>query len=234
MVKFLNVTKSFNGIKVLDGLSFDIGRGEIVSILGPSGIGKTTILRLVTSDLKPDSGRVEVKSSRIGYIFQEPRLLPWRTAVDNVSLGLRAAGMNKKEAGKIAIAWMERLSLKGFENYYPAQLSGGMVQRVSIGRAFAIEPEILLMDEPFTGLDVELKNSLMDLIEGILRDYQTTVIYVTHDFPEAVRLSDRAFKLLPGHVFEEMNINDYRATMEDAASGALRDAFLQRHEEIKR
>jgi NitT/TauT family transport system ATP-binding protein len=205
MIRFLDVSKSFGGRNVLDGLSFDIETNTVVSILGPSGVGKTTVLRLISGALRPDFGRVEVTGSKIGYIFQDPRLLPWRTAVENVSLGLRAEGIGKKEAEDVALGWMETLGLAGFEKYYPAQLSGGMMQRVSIGRALAIEPDILLMDEPFSNLNVELKESLLAMMEEILKEYRTTVVYVTHDPSEAVRLSDKILTIRPGSILQETN-----------------------------
>ena len=139
MIRFANVNKSFNGHRVLCDLSFSIESKECASILGPSGVGKTTILRLITGAIAPDAGAVQVTESRVGYIFQEPRLLPWRTALENIALGLRAAGRDKKETGAIAGEWLQKLGLRGFEQHYPAQLSGGMQQRVSIGRALAIE-----------------------------------------------------------------------------------------------
>jgi NitT/TauT family transport system ATP-binding protein len=221
MIRFLNVTKSFNSLKVLDRLSFDVEENEIVGILGPSGIGKTTILRLVTGALRPDSGEVKVASSRIGYVFQEPRLLPWRTAIENISLSLRAEGMGGKEAGYTAQKWMEKLGLMGFEDYYPAQLSGGMMQRVSIARAFAIEPKILLMDEPFSNLDVKLKDSLLTMVENMIRESRTTVIYVTHYLPEILRLSDRILELDPEHGLKELELNDRESIIMEFISSVL-------------
>jgi len=225
MIKFTQVTKSFNGLKVLDNLSFEMTKSEIVSIMGPSGIGKTTLLRLITGTLVPDSGTVEVVSSQIGYIFQETRLLPWRTSKENISLVLRVNGMSKKEADDMARDWIERLGLRGFEDYYPAQLSGGMMQRVSIARAFAIEPEILLMDEPFSNLDMKLKDTLLTMLEDMLEEYRTTVVYVTHDFLEAIRLADRLLEILPGGAMRELELNEREAVVRDFVSGRLKDAF---------
>jgi ABC-type nitrate/sulfonate/bicarbonate transport system ATPase subunit len=225
MIKFSRVTKSFNGLKVLDNLSFEITRSEIVSILGPSGIGKTTILRLITGTLIPDSGTVEVVSPQIGHIFQEPRLLPWRTCKENISFVMRANGTAKRKADDMAMSWIERLGLRGFEDYYPAQLSGGMMQRVSIARAFAIEPEILLMDEPFSNLDMKLKESLLIMLEEMLREYRTTVVHVTHDLLEAMRLADRLFEILSGGVMKELEPNERQAIVQDFVAGRLKEAF---------
>jgi NitT/TauT family transport system ATP-binding protein len=208
MIRFADVTKSFNGHNVLRDLSFYIESKERVSILGPSGVGKTTILRLITGAIKPDAGAVQVTEKKVGYIFQEPRLLPWRTALENVALGLKASGRDKKDAGDIAGEWLRKLGLGGFEQYYPAQLSGGMQQRVSIGRALAIDPELLVMDEPFSHLDVELKDALLEMMEGLIADYRPMVVYVTHDLLEALRLADRIFKISPDSVMEELNLDD--------------------------
>lgn len=204
MIEFRNVSRSFGGLSVIKDLSFHIEANKVVSILGPSGIGKTTILRLITGAIKPDSGEVRVSGRKTGYIFQDPRLLPWRTALENVSLGLVAEGKERKVAEGIARRWMDCLGLAGFEDYYPAELSGGMMQRVSIGRALAIEPDILLMDEPFSNLNAELKDSLLSMIEDILTEYKTTVVYVTHDISEAVRLSDWILTIQQGSVMEEI------------------------------
>jgi len=231
VIKFLKVSKSFNRLKVLSNLSFNIKGNEIVNILGPSGIGKTTILRLIADVLKPDLGKVDVMSPKIGYIFQEPRLLPWRTAIENMSLGLRAKGIGKREAKDRAKMWIEKLNLSGFEDYFPAQLSGGMMQRVSIGRALVIEPEILLMDEPFSNLDIKLKEVLLTMMEKILRESQITVVHVTHDILEAVRLADRVFMLLPEYTLKELKLNDggRETVMKDLLSEVTRKAFQKRN-----
>jgi NitT/TauT family transport system ATP-binding protein len=208
MIRFARVGKAFNGHNVLCDLSFNIESKECVSILGPSGVGKTTVLRLITGAIVPDTGEVQVTETRVGYIFQEPRLLPWRTALENIALVIRATGKGKREANPIAKDWMQRLGLKGFEQYYPAQLSGGMQQRVSIGRALAVDPELLIMDEPFSHLDVELKDSLLEMMEGLIADYRPTVVYVTHDLLEALRLADRVFRLSTNLIMEELNLKE--------------------------
>ncbi|MBT9162723.1 MAG: Sulfate/thiosulfate import ATP-binding protein CysA [Dehalococcoidia bacterium] len=215
MIEFKGVSKSFNGRRVLTDLSFCIAADQIMGIIGPSGSGKTTILRLITGALKPDTGEVLVGSGKIGYVFQDPRLLLWRTAADNIGLAMRAQGVAKGEARRRARSWMERLGLQGFDDHYPYQLSGGMMQRVSIGRALAVEPKILLLDEPFSNLDVELKDALLSITERLLGDYRVTVVHVTHDLLEALRLDDRICRLSAGGRLEELPLHNRKEMMRD-------------------
>jgi NitT/TauT family transport system ATP-binding protein len=215
MIKFTDVSKSFGGQEVLQGLTFDIGSGECVSLIGPSGVGKTTILRLITGAIAPDEGDVHVTESRIGYIYQEPRLLPWRNTLDNISLGVRAEGHDKKRARSVGQQWIARLELDGFEQHYPSQLSGGMQQRVAIGRALAIGPDLLIMDEPFSHLDTELKDTLLHITEELMKEGHPTVIHVTHDLVEALRLAERVFRLSDGAVMQELNLEEQDIILQD-------------------
>lgn len=191
MIEFTDVCKTFNDHRVFSGLSFRVANNEVVGLLGRSGIGKSTILKMISGFSRPDSGSVRVKSDRVGYIFQEPRLIPWKTALENLSFGLRAHGVLRETANQTARGYFEQLDLKGFENHYPSQLSGGMCQRIAIGRAFAIRPRILLMDEPFSSLDMELRHSMLQLVENMLAHTPTTLLYVSHDPHEVSRLADR-------------------------------------------
>jgi ABC-type nitrate/sulfonate/bicarbonate transport system ATPase subunit len=202
MITFRGVSKSYGGRPVLQDISFEIKSHEVVSILGSSGSGKTTLLRLIARVLKQDAGEIETGSSRIGFVFQDHRLLPWRSALDNVALMLRAAGKSRDESRERAAVWLDRMGLKGFYSYYPGQLSGGMARRVSIARAFAVEPEIMLMDEPFSSLDVELADAMLLDLKGVLRESKATVVFVTHDFMEAINIADRLFRLGPEGLIE--------------------------------
>ncbi len=150
---------------------------------------------------------MNVAAGPVGYAFQEPRLLPWRTAVDNVAAPLRARGADKGAARAAAARWLERVGLAGFERYHPAELSGGMAQRVSLARAFAVEPAILLMDEPFSNLDADLKKSLMSILESLIKEQGVTMVYVTHELSEAQRLADRIVELTPQHTLRELATN---------------------------
>jgi len=162
-----------------------------MAILGPSGVGKTTILRLSAGGILPDEGKIILGAKKLGYVFQEPRLFPWRTALSNITFVLKGnKNISSKERDKMGREMLELLGLKGYENFYPSQLSGGMRQKVAIGRAFVVKPDLLLMDEPFTGLDLELKLSLQKMLIDLLIWHSTTIIFVTHDPQDAVRLAD--------------------------------------------
>ncbi len=183
-------------MQVLDDFSYTLDPGEFICICGPSGIGKTTILQLIAGLQTPDAGRVECASRKIGYVFQEPRLVPWCSVVENIEMGLfHSMAEAKNERRRIAEEMAYRVGLQGFENYYPAQLSGGMKQRVSLARAFAVEPDILLLDEPFSSLNVELREAMCCYIQKLLALKPCTSIMVTHTLEDAVKLADRLIYL---------------------------------------
>jgi NitT/TauT family transport system ATP-binding protein len=221
MIKFNNVSKSFGGKLVLNNISFEIKSHEAVAILGPSGSGKTTILKLIAGTLLPDSGTVEIHGQRIGYVFQDHRLLPWRTAQDNVALVLKARGLETRLAREKAKAWMRLMRLEHYYNYYPRQLSGGMIQRVSIARALAIEPDIMLMDEPFSSLDNAMADSLLRQLKVVLGNFATTTIYVSHDVVGALSIAQRLF-ILTSQRLEEFPINDRREMLQDNLENRLK------------
>ncbi len=218
MIEFVGVAKSFGKRAILDAVSFRLEQGRILAILGHSGVGKTTLLRIAAGTVKPDAGHVRSHGQRIGFIFQEPRLLPWRTALDNITLVLQDRGFTRDEQVSKAGAMLERLGLQGFERYYPAQLSGGMRQRVAIARAFVIDPDIALLDEPFTGLDVVLKLSLQKMLLDLVAWHPCAMIYVTHEPQDAVLLADRAIVLdgKPGRIVASMDFDCPRAARDQA------------------
>jgi NitT/TauT family transport system ATP-binding protein len=214
VIVFERVSKRFGGLSVLEGLDLSVRDGEIVGIVGPSGSGKTTILKLVADMVSPDEGRVRVAAGALvslAYVFQEPRLLPWRTALDNVAVALRARGATRVAAREVATHWLERVGLKGFEQYHPAELSGGMAQRVAIARAFAIDPRILLLDEPFSNMDASLKASLISILQEMITEQAITVLLVTHDLTEALQLADRIVELTQDRRLRELDLTDRRA-----------------------
>ncbi len=194
-IAFKQVSKTYQGNIVLSNLSFEIAPNETVGLLGKSGMGKTTILKLIAGLEAPDAGQVIVNGRRIGYVFQEFRLLPWKTALENVWLPLNAMGMPKKQARKKAAQLLALMELAEFADYYPAKLSGGMNQRVALARAFAVEPEILLMDEPFSSLDIKLKKEFARMLNQRLKARPATLVYVSHSPAELEQVCSKILTL---------------------------------------
>lgn len=193
-------------VLALEDVSVNIQKGEFVSLLGPSGCGKTTLLRIMADLIQPTSGEVKIagetaKEARLaqkyGIVFQSPVLYDWRKVKQNISLPLEMMGMNKIEKEKRIHNLLELVGLEKFKDKYPWQLSGGMQQRVAIARALAMEPEILLMDEPFSALDEFSRERLNEELLSIWSKYGNTVVFVTHSISEAIFLSDRVFVLSP-------------------------------------
>jgi sulfonate transport system ATP-binding protein len=195
-----------NGTSGFQNIHFTVNNGEIIGILGTSGCGKSTLLRVI-SGLDPKyEGKVSSKEedSHIGMMFQEPRLLPWLSVKDNISFGLKK---EERKSNKYQ-TYVDLVGLTGFEEHYPKDLSGGMAQRTAIARALITEPEVLLLDEPFSALDAFTKMQLQDLLLSIWQKKQTTMLLVTHDIDEALYLCDRILILKgqPGEVFAEIKI----------------------------
>lgn len=195
VIDFCNVKKIYNNKHVLLPLSFQINKNEMVGIIGPSGVGKTTILRLIAGLEKPTSGHIELHHKKIAYVFQEARLIPWKTALQNVAIPLTQSGLSKKESLKKAKHYLQLMQLGDFIDYYPGKLSGGMKQRVSLARAFAIEPDILLLDEPFSALDMKLKNTLLADLKTRLQQQPMTVLYVSHCAKELTQIVTKILQL---------------------------------------
>ena len=221
LVVFDQVVKSYDEGEVLSGVDFKISRGDIIGILGPSGVGKSTLLKIISGIVEVSSGEVTNHARRIAYVFQEPRLLPWKSARDNIALGLIARKYKKKEARLKAEKMLEDIGLAGFGKYFPGELSGGMVQRVALARAFAIEPDILLLDEPFSALDAGFKEVMMTLLETMINMHQTTVLYVSHSPEEVVRIANKIFLIFAGGVLEELPVNE-----DESFKQFLQDVFI--------
>ena len=198
-------------IQALSGITFSVMDKEFVSILGPSGCGKTTLLRIIAGLDSATSGSITLdgeivhnRSSKMAMIFQEYSLYPWRTILENVTFGLEVQNMEKRPAQEVALEYLNLVGLAEFADRYPYELSGGMRQRVAVARAMAIEPQILLMDEPFGALDAQTRNMLQKELLEIWQKTKKTIIFVTHSVDEAVYLADRLVVLTsrPGRVCE--------------------------------
>lgn len=214
------VSKRFsNGTLALSQLTLDIWPGEFVSLLGPSGCGKTTALRIIAGLRKPSSGTISWPSSRIdargrpdagiGFVFQDPTLLPWRTVFGNVYLPLRLAGVSKRAAADRIAAALETVGLKDVAGAFPRELSGGMRMRVSIARALVSDPSLLLMDEPFAALDEITRQKLDDDVLRLWHEVGLTVVFVTHSVFEAAYLSSRIVVMgaRPGRIVSELPVD---------------------------
>jgi len=189
---------------VLDHVTFDVNDKEFVCILGSSGCGKTTLLRMIAGLDTAESGSIvldgeEMKGTnpKVGMVFQEYSLFPWRTVIDNIAFGLEMQGIAKEERYRIAERYLRLVNLMQFRDSYPSELSGGMRQRVAVARALALDPVLLLMDEPFGALDAQTRNMLQQELLEIWEETKKTIIFITHSVDEAVFLSDRIIVLTP-------------------------------------
>lgn len=215
-VKVRNLTKCFGDLKVLDDISFDVKKGDFLCIVGPTGCGKTTFLNSLTKIYDITDGEilvndepVNLKKHNIAYILQEYSTMPWLTVEQNIAYGLKIKKEPKKLIQERVEKFMGMVGLEKYRNYYPKELSASMLQRVNIARAFAVEPELLLMDEPYGQLDIELRFALEDELLKLWKATGTTVIFITHNIEEAVYLGERILVLTnkPTKIKEEI-IND--------------------------
>jgi len=204
----------------LENVNLQIKQGEFLVILGPSGCGKSTFLDMIGGLSKPDDGSILIDGKPIqgpgfdrGVVFQQYALFPWRTAAENVEFGLEAQNVAKTERGKISREYLSLVGLRGFEDRYPYELSGGMKQRVAIARALAFNPEVLLMDEPFAALDAQTRETLQKSLLRIKEETQKTIVFITHSIDEAVFLADRVAVMTarPGTIKEIIEVPISRA-----------------------
>lgn len=201
------------GVDALGPIDLDIDRGQFVSIVGPSGCGKSTLARVLTGLATPSAGTLELGDDhgsrvRSAIVFQDHAIFPWKTVVQNVAFGLTVAGVERSEADARARGWIERMGLLGFEDAYPNSLSGGMQQRVGVARALAVEPDLLVMDEPFGSLDAILRDVLVEELLELHEDLRCTVVFITHSLDEALILSDRVVVLSsrPGQIIADRTV----------------------------
>jgi len=224
-------------VRALDGLDFEMSGQTFVTMVGPSGCGKSTFLNIVSGIETPTTGELTVTTdeatpARLGYVFQDPRLLPWRTVVDN----LMYVHTDKSDITREHIArYLGMVGLTGFEQMYPAHLSGGMQQRVGIARAFSVEPDLLLMDEPFSHLDAITARALREELQSIWQQTKKTVLFVTHDVLEAVQLSDRILIVAHGgRLHADITIDlPYPRRQTDQAVASLQAEILEVFNEME-
>jgi NitT/TauT family transport system ATP-binding protein len=224
-------------VTAVDNFSLDVADGEFVCIVGPSGCGKSTYLRMLAGLDAHSAGTIAIRPGNDpkrplnSVVFQEYAVFPWKTVIENVAFGLQMRGIGKAERLDIAERWLERVGLRKFAQYYPYQISGGMKQRVSIVRALANDPEVLLMDEPLGALDAQTRIVLQDELLRIWEETRKTVVYITHSLDEAILLGDRVVLMTahPGRLLTTFEIDIPRPrtieTMNKPAFGELRGAI---------
>ncbi|SDB98220.1 ABC-type nitrate/sulfonate/bicarbonate transport system, ATPase component [Terribacillus halophilus] len=211
-------------VVALQETTMQIPAGRFVSIIGPSGCGKSTLFNMIAGLIKPTTGKILLdgqnivgKSGYVGYMLQKDLLLPWRTILDNVILGLEIKGISKREARKRAQPLLERYGLQGFENNYPPELSGGMRQRAALLRTLLYDQDVILLDEPFGALDAQTRLQMQEWLLRIWEDFQKTILFITHDIDEAIFLSDDIYVLSqrPGKLKAKIHVELERPRTEE-------------------
>jgi NitT/TauT family transport system ATP-binding protein len=229
-------------VRALDGLSLEVPDGEFLAIVGPSGCGKSTFLYLVAGLTRASSGRILLDGQEVtrpgrdrGMVFQDFAILPWRTVARNIGHGLEIAGVSRKEQEPIVRRYVELMGLRGFENKYPYELSGGMRQRVAVARTLAADPEVVLMDEPFASLDAQTRNVMQEELVRIAMHEGKTILFVTHSVDEAIILGDRVVVLThrPGRLKASVPIDIPREQRRWDVLGA-EEQFVHYRQEILR
>lgn len=245
------LSKSFGSgpdtLPVLQDVNFSVASEEFLVILGPSGCGKTTLLKIIAGIVEQTDGAIslqgaslsgDVRSSRdISMVFQDFVLLPWKTVLENVALGLKVqGGVDKSRRREIAQEWIERVGLDGFETCYPTELSGGMKQRVGLARALAVDPGILLMDEPFGSLDAQTKDQLQTELLELWQEDRKTVVFVTHDIDEAIYMADTILVLStkPATIVDRVTVDFERPRTERRLDIESSDAFKRIKSRLRR
>ena len=233
-----NVSKSFDEEQIINRISMELREGEIISLLGASGGGKTTLFNIISGLTLPDEGAVYLdgeditgKPGKISYMLQKDLLLPYRTILDNVALPLIVRGMKKKEARQKARSYFEEFGLEGSEKKYPAQLSGGMKQRAALLRTYLFSEKVALLDEPFSALDMLTKQAMHEWYLKVMEKIKLSTLFITHDIDEAILLSDRIYILSgkPGEITKEIVIKEQKPRAKDFN---LTEEFLAYKREI--
>ena len=232
-----HLTKKFGELTAIEDVSFSVEDGEFLCVIGPSGCGKTTLLRIIAGLMTATEGEVILDSKKIqgpgrdrGFVFQEYVLFPWRSVEKNIEFGLELSGVNKEERAELVRRYVDMVKLRGFEDVYPKELSGGMQQRVAIARALVNDPKMILMDEPFGALDAQTRNLMQEELLRIWRKAGKTIVFVTHNVDEAVFLADRIVVLTarPGKVKQIVSVAIPRPrNRTEEKVNRIRNAILQ-------
>lgn len=219
-----NISKTYEEEAIIENVSVSLGKGELVSLLGPSGIGKTTLFNIMSGLESPSSGKVMLDGKditmlpgQVSYMQQKDLLLPFMKIIDNVSVPLRLKGMDKKTSREKASEYMSEFGLEGCEQKYPSQLSGGMRQRAAFLRAYLYSDKLMLLDEPFSALDTITKTSMHQWYKKVSKIHNTTTFFITHDIDEAILLSDKIYVMEGpvGHITEEFVVPYYEVRNEE-------------------
>lgn len=247
-LSFNKIAKNFSDLQVVEHFSSEMQTGELVALVGPSGCGKSTLLHIAAGLEKPSGGNILADGQPVAgphpermLMFQENALYPWLTLVGNVALALEFQKVGKAQARQQAEAWLAKVKLQGFEDYYPHQVSGGMRQRAALARAFVSQPKVLLLDEPFGALDALTRMTLQDALRDLIHEVRPTVLLVTHDVDEALFLADRilVFSPRPATVLKEFHLDRHAKTHDLSEFAAMRREILcllgihAEHEEVK-
>jgi NitT/TauT family transport system ATP-binding protein len=234
-LSFDSITKDFSALRVIDDFSRDIQHGELVALVGPSGCGKSTLLHIAAGLEMPTSGVMLADGKPVTgphpertLMFQENALYPWLTLEQNVAMALEFQSVGKASARAQAREWLGKVNLKGFEDYFPKQVSGGMRQRTALARAFISHPKVMLLDEPFGALDALTRMTLQDALRQLIREAGPTVLLVTHDVDEALFLADRilVFSPRPARVLKEFTLTRHEKTHDLSEFAPMRREIL--------
>ncbi len=213
-----NLSKNYDSLEVLKDLNFIVGDEEITALIGPSGCGKTTLLQMIAGMKEIDKGTISGVENEISFVFQEDRLLPWRTVWENISLVMDRE--DKEEIQNL----IDEVGLHGFEHFYPTHLSGGMKKRCGVARAFYHKSNLLLMDEPFTGLDYGLRQEMLSMLFHVWKQRKQSILFITHEIEEALSVANRVLVLSgrPGQIKREFTLPDYEMRRDKKMMGKIR------------
>lgn len=239
-VALRDVSVRFPQHTAVEGVDLHIGDGEFVAVVGPTGCGKSTLLNVISGLRPQNTGTVELFGQPcrgfnldVGYLFQQDALMPWKTAIDNVAMGLVFRGTNLRKAREQARPWLEKVGLSKFGGHYPHQLSGGMRKRVALAQTLILSPRIVLMDEPFSALDIQTRHLMENELLRLWQEDRKSVLFITHDLEEAISLSDRTVVMAAGPASRP--VGDYPVNLprpRDVAEIRLTQDFLSIHQEI--